>query len=53
MPKMLRLAATIWKCPDFFSEMSGILVTRIPPFCTSGFKMVNMDQMIQKKGKQS
>ena len=35
MPKMLRLAAIIWKCPDFLPEMSGILDTRIPPFCNS------------------
>ena len=30
MPKMIRLAATIWKCPDFLHEMSCILDTRIP-----------------------
>ena len=38
MPNMLGLAATIWKCPDFLPEMSGILDTRIPPFCNSGVK---------------
>ena len=35
MPKMLRLAATIWKCPDFLLKMSGILDTRIPTCCNS------------------
>ena len=36
MPEMLRLAATIWKCPDFLQDMSGILDTRIPTYCNSG-----------------
>ena len=40
MPKMLRLAATIWKCPDFLLKMSDILDTRIPPFCNSGLEGV-------------
>jgi len=35
MSNMLRLVATIEKCPDFFAEMSGILDTRIPTFCNS------------------
>ena len=34
-PTMVRLAATIWKCPEFLPEMSGILDTRIQPFCNS------------------
>ena len=33
--KMLKLTATIWKCPDFLPEMSGILDTRIPTYCNS------------------
>ena len=32
---MLRLAATIWKCLDFPSDMSGILGTMIPTFCNT------------------
>ena len=32
---MIRFAVTISKCPDFLPEMSGILDTRIPPFCNS------------------
>ena len=32
---MLRLIATIWKCPNFLPEMSGILDTRIPTYCNS------------------
>ena len=35
MPAILRLAATIWKCPDFLPEMSGILDTRIQTFYNS------------------
>ena len=35
MLNMLRLDATIGKCPNFLPEMSGILDTRIPPFCNS------------------
>ena len=34
-PNMLRLIATISKCPDFLPEMSGILDTRIPTYCIS------------------
>ena len=33
MPNMLRFAETVWKCPDFLPEMSGILDTRIPTLC--------------------
>ena len=36
MANMLRYVATISKCPDFLQKMSGILDTRIPPFCNSG-----------------
>ena len=35
VPNMLRLAATIWECPDFLPEMSGILDTRIPTYCNT------------------
>ena len=34
MPERVRLAATIWKCPNFLPEMSGILDTRISSFKT-------------------
>ena len=39
---MLRLSATVWKCPDFLPEMSGILDTRILPFCNSAFKSLTL-----------
>ena len=35
IPKKLRLSATIWKFSDYLPEMSGILDTRILPFCNS------------------
>ena len=37
MSNVLRLTATIWKCLGFLQKMSGILDSRIPPFCNSAF----------------
>ena len=34
-PNILRLLATVWKCPDFVPEMSSILDTGIPTICNS------------------
>ena len=48
MPKMLRLAATIWKCPDFLPEISGILDTRIRPFCNSGYNLTSYQTQYTK-----
>ena len=43
MPKILRLTATIRKCPDFLQKMSGILDTRIPHFCNSVSLLLSLD----------
>ena len=42
MPIKLRFTAIFWKCPDFLSEMSGILNTRMPTYCNSAFLSSNI-----------
>ena len=34
-PSIIEIIASIWKCPVFLQEMSGILDTRIPTYCNS------------------